>query len=301
MLHKSNINILFSGLVFEFLPRQRGLFRQKFISQTMLNPSLTNIAHYLTLLVIVCSFFDSKHAYAQEMKLQTSPYCVSVRGGRLIDGAALTQWHCHGGTDQQWRFVSNRIQLAGSNKCLSVRNEDVSPGREVVMWECHGGADQRWILTSEGTIQNSSRPDLCLSTFNGAVALDAGLAVWNCHGEHDQRWSLNGVRLPVPEFTVSDFRRSHRFINGAWQFGIEVTIRNGGAAAGRTSSVTCSEPGRSLTLLVQQVVASNSSSPIFLRFEPSATRVYCGVSGSGLDGLPESVRFNNTLVKYLSH
>lgn len=273
-------------------------FRRIFFARIFAYPISTLVARGLAFLVMLGSYLVSTPADAQEMKLTLSPYCVSIRGGHAKNGAALTQWHCHGRGDQQWRFEAGLIRNPSVNKCLSVWNGDVSPGHEVVIWDCHGGADQRWILTSEGTVQNESRPNLCLSTFNGAVAPDVGLAVWDCHGQHDQRWVLSGTSRPVPDFIVINIQRGFGTgPTGRLEEGLIVKIKNRGAGAGRILAVGCSAGTAALQLSISRNLASNASTDVFLRLAPGVNRATCGVTGTSTDGTPESVTFNNSMTK----
>ena len=72
------------------------------------------------------------------------------------DDAAIIQWQCHGGENQQWRVeaVTGGYQLVArtSGKCLDVRGESTNDGGSITQWSCHGGANQTWLLRPISTV-----------------------------------------------------------------------------------------------------------------------------------------------------
>jgi hypothetical protein len=90
--------------------------------------------------------------------------CLDVLGGSQQDGAAIGQWDCNGGPNQQWRlvvilehgpcsglgclFAGTLIQSVHSQKCLDVANPNYpSPPKKdalVQQWSCARDTGDRW-------------------------------------------------------------------------------------------------------------------------------------------------------------
>jgi hypothetical protein len=79
--------------------------------------------------------------------------CLDVTGRSTVNGTAIQQWTCNGGTNQEWfpRVVQNNpaatiynlINL-NSGKCLDVRGRSTANGAIVQQWTCNGGTNQNW-------------------------------------------------------------------------------------------------------------------------------------------------------------
>ena len=76
--------------------------------------------------------------------------CLDVSSASTDDGAAIIQWQCHGGGNQQWRVeaVTGGYQLITGHggKCLDVSGESANDGGSIIQWSCTGGANQTWLL-----------------------------------------------------------------------------------------------------------------------------------------------------------
>ena len=78
--------------------------------------------------------------------------CLDVSGASTEDGAAIIQWTCHGGANQQWRLEAvgegYRFVARHSGKCLDVTGWSTDDGTGIIQWQCHGGANQTWLVRS---------------------------------------------------------------------------------------------------------------------------------------------------------
>ena len=69
--------------------------------------------------------------------------CLDVTGASTADGAAVIQWTCGSGTNQQWTLASNgSIVSRSSGKCLDVPGFSTTDGTALDQWACNGGANQ---------------------------------------------------------------------------------------------------------------------------------------------------------------
>jgi len=122
--------------------------------------------------------------------------CVEVFGWNKYNGAAVGQWSCHWGANQQWRLGNMQqsdvfyLQNADSGKCLEVSGSGKNYGDPIVQWDCHLGANQQWRLIwnyYEGTAQfRNVNSGLCLSV-NGLSSENGRGMVQNvCYGFTNQ-------------------------------------------------------------------------------------------------------------------
>jgi Ricin-type beta-trefoil lectin domain len=74
--------------------------------------------------------------------------CLDVVGGDLSDHAAIQQYPCHFGPDQQWSLIGQGSQFdirnVNSTKCLDVPN---ASNPFIQQFTCHGGTNQKWSLS----------------------------------------------------------------------------------------------------------------------------------------------------------
>ncbi|XYH93542.1 RICIN domain-containing protein [Sorangium sp. So ce1128] len=75
--------------------------------------------------------------------------CLDVNGASTADGAAVQQWTCNGGSNQQWQLQSAgsgyyRVVARHSGKCLDVVRSSTADGAAVQQYACNGGSNQQW-------------------------------------------------------------------------------------------------------------------------------------------------------------
>jgi glycerate-2-kinase len=67
--------------------------------------------------------------------------CLDIQGVSTADGAAVHQWTCHGGTNQQFtlrQVAADDYQLVAvhSGKCVDVSGISTAAGALVHQWTC---------------------------------------------------------------------------------------------------------------------------------------------------------------------
>ncbi|XXY51646.1 RICIN domain-containing protein [Sorangium sp. So ce269] len=75
--------------------------------------------------------------------------CLDVNGASSADGAAVQQWSCNGGSNQQWQLQSAgsgyyRVVARHSGKCLGVVSSSTADGAVVKQYACSSGSNQQW-------------------------------------------------------------------------------------------------------------------------------------------------------------
>lgn len=90
---------------------------------------------------------------------RVSGMCLDVPGGTTENKKAVQQYHCNGGTNQQWEFIPGpypgygQLRNVASQKCLDVRDEAPYPGAVIQQYHCLSGTNQQWTFTSGATLQ----------------------------------------------------------------------------------------------------------------------------------------------------
>ena len=142
--------------------------------------------------------------------------CLDVAGASVVNGGAVNQFGCHGGTNQQWwlqpeatapGFYSIRNQ--GSGRCVDDPAVAASPVR-MQQYECHHGANQLFRMQPfddpiGGMRMVSQRSGLCLAVADGAGD-GAPVVEQPCDGRARQRWLHAAplmARHAVPASTIA--------------------------------------------------------------------------------------------------
>jgi len=115
--------------------------------------------------------------------------CVDVHGASGQDGAAIIQWGCHGGANQQFEQVPAAggfmLRARHTGKCLDVYGGFTQAGTRVIQWTCHGGANQVFNWRDGALVARHSNQ--CLDVHGASGADGAVLIQWPCHGGANQR------------------------------------------------------------------------------------------------------------------
>lgn len=77
--------------------------------------------------------------------------CIDVSGVSLADGAAILQFTCGTGTNQQWSFTdvasgAERVTARHSGKVLDVTGQGITDGTLVEQWSSNNGTNQQFRL-----------------------------------------------------------------------------------------------------------------------------------------------------------
>ncbi|MFE9458776.1 RICIN domain-containing protein [Streptomyces californicus] len=121
--------------------------------------------------------------------------CADVADRSTADGAALVQWGCGNGVNQQFWLKSagsGRVQIVArhSGKCLAVRDGSTADGAAIAQYACDGTAAQQWKATGSGaTVQLAAvRSGKCLDVTNTSTSDGTSLIQWSCNGGTNQKW-----------------------------------------------------------------------------------------------------------------
>lgn len=133
----------------------------------------------------------SAASYPQRLTAWHSAKCLEVQGWSTANGAAVGQWDCHLGRNQQWFFSDQgagySVWNANSGKCLEVVDWSKANGAAVRQWACHGGANQQWEWL--GTVKDG-HDVVVLRNLNSGKCLEiadwrkdngAPTRQWDCH------------------------------------------------------------------------------------------------------------------------
>ncbi|WP_121830993.1 RICIN domain-containing protein [Streptomyces sp. S1] len=122
--------------------------------------------------------------------------CADVANRSTADGAALIQWGCANGVNQQLWLKSagdGRVQIVSrySGKCLAAQNGSTANGAAIVQYPCDGTTAQQWNVTgSVGTVQLAAvRSGKCLDVTNTSTSDGTPLIQWSCNGGANQKWN----------------------------------------------------------------------------------------------------------------
>jgi len=126
--------------------------------------------------------------------------CGDVAGASTANNAAVIQYTCSGGTNQQWRLqnLNNgyyQIVARHSEKCADVTSASTTAGAAVIQYTCGSGTNQQWQLSSTGGYYTlvSRNSGLCLDVTSASTADHAAFDQYTCSGATNQQWSLPTV------------------------------------------------------------------------------------------------------------
>ncbi|MBX6355869.1 MAG: RICIN domain-containing protein, partial [Micromonosporaceae bacterium] len=122
--------------------------------------------------------------------------CADVSDESTADRAAIIQWRCTGGANQQWQVFDvggGYVQLRArhSGKCLDVSSGSTADGARLLQWPCGSGANQQWRFQDAGggywqlVARHSGK---CLDVTGASTADGATLQQWSCTGGTNQQW-----------------------------------------------------------------------------------------------------------------
>jgi hypothetical protein len=122
--------------------------------------------------------------------------CADIPSSAGNDGAALKQYACNGGWNQQWNVLDSgngyvSLVARHSGKCLDVSDGSTADGAAVVQWTCNGGTNQQWQIQAadSGYVRFAARHSgKCLDVVSGATADGAAVKQYPCSGVANQQW-----------------------------------------------------------------------------------------------------------------
>ena len=116
--------------------------------------------------------------------------CLEVADGNTGNGALVTVWGCHGGTNQRWTFDGGRIKSAlPGNRCLDVRGGNGGNGAAINLYDCNFANGQKWHF--DGGRLVSGVNGHCLTIVAANFAGGGAVVNWECVGHSEQEWELS--------------------------------------------------------------------------------------------------------------
>jgi Ricin-type beta-trefoil lectin domain/Glycosyl hydrolases family 43 len=124
--------------------------------------------------------------------------CADVTSGSTANNAAVIQYTCGGGTNQQWRLqnLNNgyyQVVARHSEKCLDVTGASTTAGAAIIQYTCGTGTNQQWQLSGAGSgyyLLVSRNSGLCLDVNGASTADHATLLQYTCSSATNQQWSV---------------------------------------------------------------------------------------------------------------
>ena len=136
-----------------------------------------------------------------EIVSRHSGKCLDVYGASTDDAAAIIQWTCTGGPNQQWRVErvpsgAYRLVARHSGKALDVYGALIDDLAPAIQWPANGGNNQLWTLepVSGGYVRIIAQHSGKALDVSGA-SLDDGASViqYTPHGGTNQQWLVREV------------------------------------------------------------------------------------------------------------
>ena len=101
---------------------------------------------FLTIVSISLNFIlqPAKHSEWSLMS-GTGSKCLDVAGGKVVPGARVIGYECHGGINQTFDITMDGGTIKVGDLCLDASNASFDNGAELILWTCHNGTNQNWI------------------------------------------------------------------------------------------------------------------------------------------------------------
>ncbi|MDX3342625.1 RICIN domain-containing protein [Streptomyces baarnensis] len=130
-----------------------------------------------------------------------SQKCVDISENSAANKAAVLQYTCNGGLNQQWRLVDKgngyvNLKAQHSGKCLDVSGASVEDRGVVQQYDCTGSANQQWKLQDQGdgyyrlAARHSGK---CLDVSGVSTADGARLFQYTCGSGANQQFKRPAV------------------------------------------------------------------------------------------------------------
>ncbi len=130
---------------------------------------------------------------------RSSAKCMDVNAGSLASGAAIIQFTCGTGANQQWTvedagggFV--RLKVGHSGMCLDIASQSTANSIGIVQRTCGTGSSQQWTRQDAGSnyyrlINRFSAK--CVDVPGNSTANSVQLIQWTCGSGNNQQWINN--------------------------------------------------------------------------------------------------------------
>ncbi|GAA0985012.1 RICIN domain-containing protein [Acrocarpospora macrocephala] len=129
------------------------------------------------------------------LAVRHSGKCLDVRNQSTANSAAVVQYTCNGGANQQWRIQSisgGYVQVIAhhSGKCLDVNSASTADYATILQYTCGSGANQQWTLQDAGggylrlVARHSGR---CLDLPSASLTDNIQFQQYACHTGNQQQ------------------------------------------------------------------------------------------------------------------
>jgi hypothetical protein len=115
--------------------------------------------------------------------------CLDVWGASQSDGTQVTQYTCHGQTNQRWTLTSSgAMQVYNSPaKCLMPQGGSLAAGTMMVISTCDGSAVQTFTQTAAGEFKVGG---MCMEVQGASTGAGALAVLATCDSAPEQQWSF---------------------------------------------------------------------------------------------------------------
>jgi len=132
------------------------------------------------------------------VKARHSGKCADVNGASTSDGAAIIQWTCHTGANQQWQFEDVggyfRLKANHSGKCMDLASQSSNDLVALVQATCGTGTSQQWTKEDMGGGYyrlRSRYSGKCADVTGASTSDGTAIIQYTCGTGTNQQWSDN--------------------------------------------------------------------------------------------------------------
>ncbi|EME55840.1 alpha-L-arabinofuranosidase [Amycolatopsis decaplanina DSM 44594] len=112
--------------------------------------------------------------------------CLEVRAANSLNGALVTMWDCHGGSNERWFWDGEWIRSDQTGKCLDIVAGNTGDAASVDMFDCHSDwLGQKWYW--DGNLLKSRIDpggNRCLAIVEANRLNGAGVEIFGCSREN---------------------------------------------------------------------------------------------------------------------
>jgi len=148
-----------------------------------------------------------------------SAKCLDITGGSTAAGATAIQWHCDGGTNEQWTVqLYNgyfRIIVERSGDCLVVSGASTAAGAPLVQEPCSGVNSELWSFVPNGVNYQivSKSSGQCASIGGDSNADGAAVLQWPCTTVSNFLWTFSSGLITSSSLNVLQAAHSGQCLN----------------------------------------------------------------------------------------
>ncbi|MFC9593989.1 RICIN domain-containing protein [Streptomyces sp. NPDC056944] len=130
-------------------------------------------------------------------KANHSGKCLEVADWSTANGAAVRQWTCTDGANQQWEQIPSNYpgeyyyRNMHSGKCMEIGGWGTNNGATANQWDCHWGLNQLFVTGQEKIITDFwYAQNKCLEIADWRRDNGAPARLWDCHIGDNQSFTM---------------------------------------------------------------------------------------------------------------